>query len=92
MGSTVTRDFEKQVQGYGLTPLHFSPAPTSRWRGLFTAEQIAGHLAHLLALQQPDGGWPISWEAPGPASTSEWRGRWTLEAVSTLAAYGYLTE
>ena len=80
------------VQTYGLTPLHFSPTPTSRWRRLFTDEQIEGHLTHLMTIQQPDGGWPITWEAPGPASTYEWRGRGTLEALSTLVAYGHITE
>ena len=80
------------VQTYGLTPLHFSPAPTSRWRQLFTDEQIDGHLAHLVEVQQPDGGWPISWHAPGPASTSEYRGCWTLAALSTLVDYGLITE
>jgi hypothetical protein len=80
------------VQTYGLTPLHFAPTPTSRWRRLFTDEQIEGHLAHLLATQQADGGWPITWEAPGPGSTAEWRGKGTLEALVTLVAYGYITE
>ena len=80
------------VQTYGLTPLNFSPTPTSRWHRLFTDEQIEGHLAHLMTMQQPDGGWPITWEAPGPASTAEWRGRGTLEALSTLVAYGRITK
>jgi hypothetical protein len=80
------------VQTYGLTPLHFSPTPTSRWRDLFTDEQVDGHLAHLMAMQQADGGWPITWEAPGPASTSEYRGSWTLAAVSTLVDYGLIAE
>jgi hypothetical protein len=80
------------VQTYGLTPLHFAPTPSSRWRHLFTDEQIEGHLAHLLKIQQPDGGWPITWEAPGPASTAEWMGKGTLEALSTLVAYGRITE
>jgi hypothetical protein len=79
------------VTTYGLTPLHFSPSPTSRWRRLFTDDQMEGHLADLLGRQQEDGGWPISWDAPGPASRSEWRGRWTLEALSTLVAYGRIT-
>lgn len=76
------------VRAYGMTPLHFAPTPASRWRRLFTNEQIQGHLDDLLSKQQPDGGWPISWEAPGPAAVCEWRGRWTYEAVSALAAYG----
>jgi hypothetical protein len=76
------------VQGYGLTPLHFAPGPDSSWRALFSEAQIEGHLQDLIARQQADGGWPITWDAPGPASVLEWRGRWTLEAVRTLAAYG----
>jgi hypothetical protein len=76
------------ITTYGLTPLHFATSPGSRWRSLFTQEQIDGHLADLLDRQQEDGGWPISWDAPGPASRSEWRGRWTLEALSVLVAYG----
>jgi hypothetical protein len=79
---------EAPVEGYGLTPLHFAPGPDSNWRALFTEAQIGGHLEDLAKRQQPDGGWPIAWEAPGPAAVLEWRGRLTLEAVCTLAAYG----
>jgi hypothetical protein len=78
------------VQEYGLTPLHFARTPASRWRSLFSDKQIEGHLADLAKKQQPDGGWPISWEAPGPAAVCEWRGRGTWEAVSTLVAYGWI--
>jgi hypothetical protein len=79
---------ETPTQGYGLTPLHFAPDPASAWRALFSEAQIDGHLQELVDRQQPDGGWPISWEAPGPAATLEWRGRGTLDAISRLAAYG----
>ncbi|MBN1641219.1 MAG: hypothetical protein JXA09_08285 [Anaerolineae bacterium] len=79
---------EAPVEGYGLTPLHFAPRPDSSWQALFTAEQIDGHLRDLLARQQEDGGWPISWEPPGAAALLEWRGRVTLEAIRPLAAYG----
>lgn len=82
---------EAPVQGYGLTPLHFAPRPDSSWRTFFSDAQIEGHLQDLIDRQQPDGGWPIAWQAPGPAATFEWRGRWTLEAARTLAAYGRLT-
>jgi hypothetical protein len=78
------------VQGYGLTPLHFAPSPGSRWRQVFSDEQIEGHLKNLASRQQPDGGWPISWDPPGPAAACEWRGRWTYEALSTLVAYGII--
>jgi hypothetical protein len=79
---------EAPTQGYGLTPLHFAPDPSSVWRALFSEAQIDGHLRELMDRQQPDGGWLITWEAPGPAATLEWRGRWTLDAVCRLAAYG----
>jgi hypothetical protein len=81
---------EAPAQGYGLTPLHFAPSPDSDWRALFGQEQIDGHLEDLLARQQGDGGWPISWEPPGPAAALEWRGRLTLEALRPLAAYAQI--
>jgi len=79
---------EASVPGYGLTPLHFAPGPSSAWRALFSEEQIDDHLRDLMDRQQPDGGWPISWDTPGPAALLEWRGRWTLDAICRLAAYG----
>ncbi|HEY32161.1 MAG TPA: hypothetical protein G4O10_03535 [Dehalococcoidia bacterium] len=78
------------VNTYGLTPLHFAPEPDSIFRPLFTKEQIDGHLEDLVSKQEADGGWPISWEAPGPASVLEWRGRWTLDAICRLVAYGVI--
>jgi hypothetical protein len=59
------------VNTYGLTPLHFSPRPDSICRPLFTQRQIDDHLEELLRQQQPDGGWPVSWDAPGDASVTE---------------------
>ncbi len=74
--------------GYGVTPLDYAPTPASRWRSLFTDEQIAGHLDRLARDQQPDGGWPITWEPPGRAATLAYRGMVTLSAVRKLVAYG----
>ena len=76
------------VSKYGLTPLHFAPFPDSPWVGLFTKQQLDAHLEDLQSRQQQDGGWPISWQAPGPAAEVEWRGRTTLDALTTLSAYG----
>ena len=78
------------VKNYGLTPLDFAPNPASPLRHLFTDNQINGHLAHLMEMQQADGGWPITWEAPGLAATSEWRGIGTLKALSILVDYGLI--
>lgn len=75
---------------YGVTPLHLAPTPASPWRALFGDDQIAGHLDRLIADQQSDGGWAITWEPPGIASTLEWRGIETLRALRVLSAYGRL--
>lgn len=75
---------------YGLTPLHLAPSPDSPWRRLFEAKTIDGHLDRLVTDQQPDGGWPITWEPPGLASTLDWRGIETLRALCILRAYGRL--
>ena len=76
--------------GYGVTPLHLAPAPQSPWRRQFDDATFDGHLDRLVRDQQPDGGWPITWEPPGIASTMEWRGIETLRALRTLRAYGRL--
>jgi len=81
---------EAPVETYGLTPLHFAPEPDSFCRELFTQSQIDSHLDDLMKKQLPDGGWPITWEAPGPAAVLEWRGRWTLDAILRLSAYGLI--
>ena len=76
---------------YGLTPLALAPEAGSRWRTLFTDEQLDAHLDQLAARQQDDGGWPIAWEPPGQAALLEWRGIVTLQALRTLTSYGRLT-
>jgi hypothetical protein len=76
---------------YGVTPLHFAPTPDSFWRQLFDDQQIEGHLDRLIADQQPDGGWALTWEPPGAAATLEYRGIVTVGALRTLKAYGRLT-
>jgi hypothetical protein len=82
---------DPHATGYGLSPLHLAPEPGSRWRELFTNSQIDGHLDRLEADQQPDGGWPISWEPPSDAAVWEWRGMVTLQALRTLTSYGRLS-
>ncbi|MBN1238426.1 MAG: hypothetical protein JXB36_07980, partial [Gammaproteobacteria bacterium] len=73
---------------YGVTPLHYAPEPDSRWRALFPADTIAGHLDRLEADQQEDGGWAITWEPPSRAAALAYRGMETLRALRVLAAYG----
>jgi len=74
--------------GYGVSPLHYAPRPSSRWRALFSDEAIAGHLDRLEADQQPDGGWALTWEPPSQAATLAYRGIETLRALKVLTAYG----
>ena len=81
---------DPDATGYGLTPLHFAPTPISPWRTLFSDSQIEGHLDRLERDQQPDGGWPITWDPPSEAAIWEWRGFETLRALNALVAYGRL--
>lgn len=82
--------YDPAAHDYGLTPLHFAPAPGGAWAYLFDDTVIEAHLDALEAAQCADGGWPISWETVGPAAESEWRGIETLRALRTLRAYGRL--
>jgi hypothetical protein len=81
---------DPDAEGYGLSPLSFAPLGDSRWRSLFADDMLAAHLDRLERQQQPDGGWPISWEPPSQASRLEWRGIVTLDALRTLTSYGRL--
>ena len=73
---------------YGVTPLGLCPTPTSIGRPAFSDDLIDAHLDDLASHQQADGGWPITWQAPGDGAAIEWRGRLTLEALLCLRAYG----
>jgi hypothetical protein len=79
---------DPEAEGYGLSPLSFAPAADSRWRALFSDEVVSAHLDHLGRQQEPDGGWPITWDPPSEASRLEWRGVVTLGALRTLTSYG----
>lgn len=78
---------ETPVRRYGLTPLHYAPAPDAPARRFFGDHLIESHLGALLDAQQVDGGWPIRFDPPSEAARLEWRGRWTLEALAVLHAY-----
>ena len=81
---------DPESRDYGVTPLQFAPSPTALARAWFVDEMIESHLVHLDQAQEPDGGWPISWQPPSEASRWEWRGIRTLSAVRTLTAHGRL--
>jgi hypothetical protein len=82
---------DPEQPGYGLSPLSFAPAADSRWRVLFSDDVLDAHLDRLQADQQPDGGWPITWDPPSEAARLEWRGIATLDALRTLISYGRLS-
>lgn len=78
---------EVPFEGYALTPLHLAPRPDSMARCCFDDATIEAHLDALIAQQQEDGGWPLSWQPPGEVASAEWRGKWTLDALTVLDAY-----
>ncbi len=76
---------------YGLTPLEFAPSPSSIAHDWFSDKLLSVHLDALERQQQPDGGWPLTWQAPSTASECDWRSNRTLAAIRTLHAYDRLT-
>ena len=74
---------DAESDDYGVTPLEYPP-------DLFSPEELAPHLDRLERDQQPDGGWPISWQPPSQASVLEWRAIVTIRALRTLRAHGRL--
>jgi hypothetical protein len=72
------------------TPLDYAPTPDTMARRLFDDDVIAAHLDHLVASQQPDGGWTISWPAWTEAAGLEWRAWATVHNLTVLRAYGRL--
>ena len=72
------------------TPLDYAPTPDTMARRLFDDDVIAAHLDHLVASQQPDGGWNVSFPAWTEAAGLEWRAWATVHSLTVLRAYGRL--
>jgi len=81
---------DPQAPGYVKKPLDFAPWPESLCRRLFEDEVMEAHLDALASRQQPDGGWPVTWQQISPAAEQEWRGWLTVDALRVLKAYGRL--
>ena len=81
--------YDPAADGYVFMPLQYAPSPQNMSRRLFDTATMQTHLAALADKQQPDGGWPISWQAVSPACELEYRGIVTLNALKTLKAYEY---
>ena len=90
LGSLSMFNLSLAADGYGLTPLHFAPAPDSPWAYLFDDAVINAHLDALERNQQPDGGWPITWETLSLTACFECRGAETLRALQALRNFGRL--
>jgi hypothetical protein len=76
---------------YGVNPLQLAPWPDSAWRPFFTTDVIDAFLDALADAQQPDGGWPITWEPPSPVAVYEYRAWVTIDALRVLRAAGRLS-
>jgi hypothetical protein len=81
---------DEHAEGHVFMPLQFAPTPDSPQRRLFDDDTIERHLDALVARQQDDGGWPISWQPPSEAAVMEWRGSVTVGTLQTLRANGRL--
>jgi hypothetical protein len=81
---------DPDMPGYVKNPLDFAPHPDSLARQLFGNDLIEAHLAALVRRQQPDGGWPITWDPPSPAAAWEWRAQRTIKALDVLDRYRQL--
>ncbi|TNJ54249.1 hypothetical protein FE784_40015 [Paenibacillus hemerocallicola] len=76
--------------GYVHKVLDWAPASASYARPFIADEEVQAHLQALVAQQQDDGGWPISWPPVSPAGEQEWRGLLTVERLKTLKSYGVI--
>lgn len=77
---------------YVRKPLDWAPTPDHPLRPWFDEATIQANLDVLLANQQDDGGWAITWPPISPGCELEWRGWVTLAALQTLRANGRVSE
>lgn len=81
---------DAQATGYVRKPLDWAPTPQHPFRKHFRDEEIQANLDALIAGQQDDGGWNMTWPALSPGCELEWRGWITLGVLKTLQANGLL--
>jgi hypothetical protein len=81
---------DPEAPGEVHTPLDFAPTPDTMARRLFSDQVIEAHLDHLVAGQQPDGGWTVNFPAWTEAAGLEWRAVTTVHTLGVLRAYGRL--
>lgn len=76
--------------GYVRKALDWAPLPDDPLRVHFSEQVIRANLDEVVAGQQEDGGWNITWPPISPACEMEWRGWVTLGTMLMLRANGYL--
>jgi hypothetical protein len=83
---------DAQATGYVRKPLDWAPTPEHPLRKYFSEAEIQANLDAIIAGQQADGGWNITWPAISPGCELEWRGWVTLGSLLTLRANGRLIQ
>ncbi|MEM8858571.1 MAG: hypothetical protein AAGD96_09630 [Chloroflexota bacterium] len=76
-------------EGYVWKPIDWAPYPDDPLRKHFDPVAINSHLKEIVAEQEEDGGWPISFPPFSPACHLEWRGWVTLGRLKMLRANGF---
>lgn len=71
-------------------PHDYAPRPDSLARAWFSDGELARGLDHLLATQDADGGWPVTWAEWSPTTELEARPGVTIKALRILRDYGRL--
>lgn len=83
---------ETGTTGYVRKALDWAPFPDDPLRALFSEQEIQANLKEVVAAQQEDGGWGITWTPVSPGCELEWRGWATVGALLRLRANGYFSE
>ncbi len=78
--------------GYVRKALDWAPFPDDPLRVHFSEQAIRANLEEIVAGQQADGGWGITWTPVSPGCEMEWRGWVTVGALRVLQANGYFSE
>jgi hypothetical protein len=83
---------EVGTAGYVRKALDWAPFPDDPLRVHFSEQEIRANLEEIVAGQQEDGGWEITWTPVSPGCEMEWRGWVTVGALRMLRANGYFSE
>lgn len=80
------------TEGYVKKALDWAPYPDNPLRVHFSEQEIRANLEEIVAGQQEDGGWDITWPPVSPGCELEWRGWVTVNALLVLRANGYFSK